>query len=439
MISNDSPEVTDGSCCTVGHCPRMSGGLGSVAACVGLVLALLLAQCGYERGPAPVDLTVWMYPVIIDPQAGEAYWNGIEEDFEKVSPGVRLTVERLPWAGRDRRVAEALAGDNGPDAVLLMPDQIPRFASRRAIVPVDAALKGNEGRFLSAALDAVTENGRIYGAPIYQTVTTTIYNKRLLSEAGVTTPPTTWDEIKAAAPKLHSKGIALLDYSASDDASLNLNFYPLLWQAGGRVFAEDGNRVAFNGPEGVEALTFLTDLFRQGAVPASSMRNTNRLGDQALGRQRAAMGYSVVLPDADLAARTWGKENVLVGGPLKGPTREAAFGAPGALVVNAKSRHRAETQKFLAFMIRPEQIRSLAWASGYLSPRTDVVVPSDSPYAMQYQAALASIFVGEPHPASRQVMALLAPEIRAALTGRKSPAAALDAAALAADELLRSS
>ncbi|MFE2533575.1 ABC transporter substrate-binding protein [Streptomyces sp. NPDC059371] len=411
---------------------------GRIAVCAGLVLALLLAGCGSGRGPTVVRLVVWMYPVITDPRADTAYWNQIEKDFAKATPGVEVTVRHLPWAGRDRRIADALAGGDGPDAVLLMPDQIPRFASQHALVPVDKALKGTVHTFLPAALDAVTHDGRIYGAPIYQTVTTTIYNKRLLAEAGVTTPPSTWDEIKAAAPRLRGKGIALLDYSASDDASLNLNFYPLLWQAGGRVFAENGTRVAFNSPAGVEALTFLTGLYRQGAVPATAMDNANRFDGHALGRQRAAMGYSVVLTDADLAARAWGKENVLVGGPLKGPVREAAFGAPGSLAVSARSRHGAQTEQFLAFMTRPEQIRSLGRASGYLSPRADVVVPSNSPYAMQYQAALASVFAGEPHPASRRVMELLAPEIRAALTGRKSPAAALDAAAAAADELLRS-
>ncbi|MEV7910485.1 ABC transporter substrate-binding protein [Streptomyces griseus] len=385
-----------------------------------------------------MDITVWMYPVVADPRADAAYWEGIEKKFQRASPAVRLNVERMPWAGRDARIAEALAGESGPDVILLMPDQIPFFTSQGALAPIEAALKGEVDKFLPAARDAVTVSGRIYGAPVYQTVTTTIYNKRLLSDAGIVTPPATWEEIKAAAPKLRGEGVALLDYSASDDASLNLNFYPLLWQAGGRVFAEDGTRVAFNGPEGVEALTFLTDLYQQGSVPSSAMDNQNRLDGQALGRQQTAMGYSVVLADAELAARTWGTENLLVGGPLQGPAREAAYGAPGALVVSAKSRHRAEAEKFLTFMIQPEQIRSLGKASGYLSPRSDVVVPIDSPYARQYQAALASASAGEPHIASRRVMSLLAPEIRAAMAGRKSPAAALDAAAAAADELLRS-
>ncbi|MFJ6727210.1 ABC transporter substrate-binding protein [Streptomyces sp. NPDC091281] len=416
----------------------MPGGPGRRAVCLGAAAAVLTAGCGDRGGPGPVRLTVWMFPVIPDRRASRAYWSGIEDDFARAVPGVRVAVELLPWADRDDRIAAALAGGDGPDAVLLVPDQIPRFADAGLLAPVDAALGRAAGRFLPAALDAVTADGRVYGAPIYQTVTTTVYNRRLLAEAGVLTPPATWDEIRAAAPLLRARGVALLDYSAADDASLNLNFYPLLWQAGGRVFREDGTRVAFDGTAGVEALTFLTDLYRQGAVPASAMTNSNGFTRQALGDGRAAMGYSLVPSDADLATRAWGREDVLVGGPLKGPAREAAFGTPGALAVSAGSRHRAETERFLAFMIRPRQIRSLGRAAGHLSPRADVVVPTDSPYAKQYRAALASVVAGEPHPASRQVMALLAPEIRAALTGRKTPSAALHDAAGAADALLRS-
>lgn len=159
------------------------------AVCSVLAFTLLLAGCGDRPDDPPVDVTVWMYPVITDPRADAAYWEGIEKKFQRAAPGVRLNVERMPWAGRDARIAEALAGESGPDAILLMPDQIPFFTSRGALAPIEAALKGDVDKFLPTARNAVTVGDRIYGAPIYQTVTTTIYNKRLLSDAGVATPP----------------------------------------------------------------------------------------------------------------------------------------------------------------------------------------------------------------------------------------------------------
>ncbi|MFF1484785.1 ABC transporter substrate-binding protein [Streptomyces sp. NPDC058319] len=414
----------------------MTRGFWRVTGSLALAFSLVTGCAHADRGPAATAITVWMYPVIADPRASAAYWKQVERAFAEASPGVRLTVAELPWADRDSRLTAALADGTGPDAVLLMPDQLPRFALRGAVAPVGDVLEDTAGKFLPSALAAATVRGEIYGAPIYQTVTTTLYNKRLLDDAGVLAPPATWKEVEAAAPKLRRNGVALLDYSAADDATLNLNFYPLLWQAGGHVFSPDGKKAAFNSAAGVRALTFLATLYGTGAIPPTSTTSTNRLADEALGRQQAAMGYSVDPADADLAARTWGADNVLVGAPLRGPVQESAFGAPGVLSVNAASRHQAETREFLAFMTRPAQIKSLSRASGYLSPRADVVVPNASPYARQYQEALASVSPGEPNPVSRQVMRLLAPEIRATLTGRKSARRALDDAAAAADALL---
>ncbi|MFI6105539.1 ABC transporter substrate-binding protein [Streptomyces sp. NPDC051310] len=399
------------------------------------VLAFLLPACTPGADARRQAVTVWMYPVIADPGASRRYWAEIERDFERTAPELDLVLTHQPWEGRDEKLIAALARGHGPDVALLAPDQIPRLVTDGLISPVERVLGDRAEAFLPAALEVVSHDGHVYAAPVYQTVATTIYNMRLLRAAGVSTPPGTWDEIAAAAPRLRSKGIALLDYSTGDAASLNLNFYPLLWQAGGSVFTEDGRKVAFDGPPGVAALTFLRRLYAAGAIPPSAMTNTNLVAGQALGRQEAAMGYSVVLANADVAARLWGPENVLVGGPLKGPVKEVAFGMPGSLAVNAAG-NRAGAERFLSFMTEPRQIRSLGRASGFFSPRTDVTVPSDSPYAREYQAALASVFPGEPHPASRRVMMLLSPEIRAALTGRKSPGQALRAAAAAANALL---
>ncbi|URM92262.1 sugar ABC transporter substrate-binding protein [Streptomyces sp. MRC013] len=400
-----------------------------------LAAASLLAGCGGDGGSGSNDVTVWMYPVIADPKANSAYWKQVEKDFEAANPGTRVTVEEQPWENRDEKLATALGSGKGPDVVLLNPDQVPQYLGNGALRPVDKAVEGIEESFLPNAVKALSHDGRLYAVPIYHTVTTTLYNKRLLDRAGVKEPPTTWDEIRAAAPKLKRAGVAVLDYSASNEATLNLNFYPLLWQAGGRVFSEDGRKAAFNGPEGVAALTFLTDLYKAGAVPRTALTNTNIFADHPLGKQQAAMGFSNTLADADLARRTWGAENVVVGKPLR-DVEQVSFGVPGGLGLNADSRNVAGAEKFLAFMAQPERIRSLGEASGFLSPRTDVTVAGDAPYAKQFQEALPFAHPGEPSPVARQLMSLIAPEIQAALTGRKSPKEALDAAAAQADDLL---
>ncbi|MEU2107853.1 sugar ABC transporter substrate-binding protein [Streptomyces sp. NPDC019507] len=397
---------------------------------------LTAAGCGGDSGAESKKVTVWMYPVIMDPKANTAYWDGIEKGFEAREKGVDLRIEQLPWENRDQKLATAFGSGKGPDVVLLGPDQIPQYQANGAIQPVDRAIEEARSAFRPNALEAMSQDGKVYAAPIYHTVTSTLYNKKLLEKAGITEPPATWDAIRAAAPKLKQAGASTLDYSASNEASLNMSFYPLLWQAGGKVFDDGGGKAAFNGPEGVEALTFLVDLYKSGAVPKSAMNNANLFTDQALGKQQVAMGYTNTPADAVLAEKAWGKGNVIVGPALTGPGKQVCFGMPGGLGINARSKNVTGAEKFIAYMVEPAQIESMGRAGGFFSPRTDVTVPNDSTYAKEYQEALEHTYPGEPNPAARQLMALISPEIQAALTGKKSPKAALDAAAAEADELL---
>ena len=255
-----------------------------------LVLAAALSSCGGgdDSGSSSEKkaITLWMYPVIGDQAASDAYWQKVETDFEAANSGIDLKIEIQPWDKRDEKLAAAFAGKKGPDVVLQIPDQLPQYVKNGSFEPVDDVVEPDKDKFLPAAIPGLTVDGKVYAAPIYHTVTTTMYNKTILTKAGISKPPETWDEIKAAAPKIKAAGFSTLDYSASPEASLNLNFYPLLWQAGGKVFADDNKTVAFNQAPGVEALTFLKSLYDQGAIPKSALTNGN-LVDRPAVRQGA--------------------------------------------------------------------------------------------------------------------------------------------------------
>jgi ABC-type glycerol-3-phosphate transport system substrate-binding protein len=396
-----------------------------------------LSACGGSDDPSSAKgtVTVWMYPVIGDKQVSETYWSQVEKDFEAANAGTDLKIEQQPWDQRDQKLATAFSGGKGPDVVVLNPDQIPQYVKNGSLAPVDKVMDPVKSNFLPGALSALSVDGKIYAAPIYHTATTTMYNKKLLTKAGITTPPQTWDEIKAAAPKLKAAGVATLDYSASPSATMNLNFYPLLWQAGGSVFSEDGKKATFNEAPGVEALTFLVDLYKEGAIPKAALTNGNLIADAPLGKQQVAMGFTNSLADAKTVATTWGADNVIIGMPLKGK-KQVGFGLPGGLGVNAASKNVAGAEKFLSFMIDPKQVVSLGTASGFLSPRTDAKVPTKDAEAAKFAEALQYSYPGQPNPVARQVNALLAVEMQAALTGKKTPQQALDDVAKQADDLL---
>ncbi|GAB2675048.1 sugar ABC transporter substrate-binding protein [Kribbella swartbergensis] len=403
-----------------------------------LVLAAALSSCGGDSGSAQEEkktVTLWMYPVIGDQAANDAYWQKVEKDFETANSDVDLKIEAQTWDKRDEKLAAAFAGKKGPDVVLQIPDQLPQYVRNGSFEPVDDVVEPEKDKFLPAAIPGLTVDGKVYAAPIYHTVTTAMYNKTILDKAGITKPPETWAEIKAAAPKIKAAGFSTLDYSASPEASLNLNFYPLLWQAGGKVFNDDGKTVAFNQGPGLEALTFLKELYDQGAIPKSALSNGNLVADQPFGKGQVAMAFTSTPAYAKTVAATWGAANVIIGKPLTGQ-KQVGFGLPGGLAVNAASENVDAAKKFLSFMIQPAQVEGLSKASGFFSPRTDVKAPDTDPNAPKFADALQYAVPGEPNASARQVMSLLSVQIQAVLTGKKAPQQALDDAAKQADDLL---
>jgi len=403
-----------------------------------LVLAAALASCGGGDdggSSSKKSVTLWMYPVIADQAASDAYWKKVETDFEAANSGVDLKLENQPWKGREEKVAAAFSGGKGPDVLLMIPDQIPQYVKSGSLEPVDDVVAPEKDKFLPAAIPGLTVDGKVYGAPIYHTVTTTMYNKTVLAKAGISKPPETWDEIKAAAPKLKAAGFSTLDYSASPEATLNLNFYPLLWQAGGKVFADDGKTVTFNQAPGLEALTFLKSLWDQGAIPKTALTAGNVVADSPFGKGQVAMAMTSVPADVATVSATWGKANVELGTPLTGK-KQVGFGLPGGLVVNAASENVDGAKKFLSFMMQSAQLDALSKASGFYSSRSDAKSESTDPNAAKFRDALQYAVPGEPNPSARQIMSFLSTEIQAVLTGKKQPQQALDDAAKQANDLL---
>ncbi|MDX3002462.1 extracellular solute-binding protein [Kribbella solani] len=403
-----------------------------------LVLAAALSSCGggdSGSSSAKKSVTLWMYPVIADQATSDTYWKKVETDFEAANSGIDLKIEMQPWANREEKLAAAFSGKKGPDVLLMIPDQIPQYVKSGSLAPVDDVVDPEKDKFLPAAVPGLTVDGKIYGAPIYHTVTTTMYNKTILTKAGISKPPETWDEIKAAAPKIKAAGFSTLDYAASPEATLNLSFYPLLWQAGGKVFADDGKSVTFNQAPGLEALTFLKGLWDEGAISKTALGSVNTVADSTLGKGQVAMAYTSVPSDAATVAKTWGAGNVEIGSPLTGK-KQVGYGIPGGLVMNAASGNTDAAKKFLSFMIQPAQLDALSKASGYYSPRKDATYASTDPNAAKFKDALQYAVPGEANPSARQIMSFLSTEIQAVLTGKKQPQQGLDDAAKQANDLL---
>ncbi|TDD68377.1 extracellular solute-binding protein [Jiangella aurantiaca] len=408
---------------------------------VGVAALLTVAACGGSdddtAGGGSAEVTVWMYPVIPDQDASIEFWGQVEADFEAEHEDIDLTIEQQPWEGRDEKIATAIASGQGPDLVLLTPDQTLQYQVTGGLKPVDGAVEEDRDAFLPSALDVVTFEDELYGVPIYHTSTTTAYNMAAFQTAGITEPPTTWEDVLAAAPALAANGVAVMDYSGSPETTLNLTFYPLLWQAGGSVFTEDGSDVAFDGPEGLAALQFLLDLQAQGGLPADAATKTNAVDGGPLTTGAAAMTFAITMPDVEHMRTAVGAENVVVAEPLTGE-EQVSFGIPGVLALTSISEDDEAAYEVASYIASPEVNARLNDAAGTFPARTDVDAPTGDDALTALNDALQFARPGEVTPTARQVMAVLSAQLQAALQGSKSPEDALaDAAAEARDLIAR--
>ncbi|MGW6460763.1 extracellular solute-binding protein [Streptomyces sp. NPDC055078] len=404
-------------------------------ACTAVALSTVaaLTACGSDDGGSGGGtVNTWVYPVIGDEKANQAYWDGLVKEFKKTNPDIKVKVSTYPWANRDTALATALAANKGPDVAYLIPDQLAAY--QKNIVPADDYLSSADREALRpAARDAVTIDGKAQATPVLMSAYPLLCDKKVFDAAGLADKyPTTWEDLSALAPQLKAKGYYATSYSGDTTATLNMTFYPLLWQAGGDVFDKEGKKAAFNSEAGVKALSWLKTYIDKGWAPKDLVTTTPKIEQTDLAKNKVACTWQHTAGEVE---PFWGKDNIVVKPPLTGE-RTAAYGTVGTLAV-FKGGNTSDAGKWVSFVAQEQNSAGLQKPNGYFPPRAGAadLYPGDA-----RQEATAKVLdntqVGPLNKAARDVMGVLAPEIQAALLGKKSPEDALNAAAKAADQLI---
>jgi multiple sugar transport system substrate-binding protein len=375
-------------------------------------------------------VTHWVYP--IGDTAEQSWWDELVADFNKEYPDVDVAVVVQPWKGRAESLTTAVTSKTAPDVVYFNPDYIPRFAVDDLLTPVEGILEAERDDYVDAAIEAVTFEGKVYGIPMLMEAFTPGYNAAVLDQLGFEEPPLTWDDLRTVGDAAVAKGMTLTDYAAAD-GTLNGTFYPFLWQAGGEVLTEDGTAVAFDGPEGLEALTFLRELADAGALNKDVLQQPAPVFEQsAIARDQQAISLGMVVTDAQAVMG----DKAQAAAPFQGK-EQALFGSVGALSLFSTAKDPEAVAAWVAWISNKENTERFLKASGYLPPRVSLAdVWADDPIRTFQSQFLDRIRVGVLHPKSRELMDVIRPHLQACLLGQAEPEAALAAAAEEANAML---
>ncbi|WP_407175610.1 ABC transporter substrate-binding protein [Bradyrhizobium sp. STM 3562] len=226
----------------------------------------------------------------------------LAEHFQATHPGVRVNLEpALEYTDALAvTLRQSLIGQT-QDAGYFGTSDVCVLAGRGIAQPLDDRIaKDPDWASLGlpdSALEFTKCAGKTYGIPYSASFMVVIFNDKLVAEAGGDPNhlPKTWPEILALAKKIEaaSGGIAF-----NYDGSSSWSFMSLVQSEGGKILTDDGKDIAFESPEGLNALQHLADI---GAVRHHADMS------KAQARQAFAAGTLGILVDSSSGLSSYKK------------------------------------------------------------------------------------------------------------------------------------
>ncbi|MGV9804594.1 extracellular solute-binding protein [Micromonospora chersina] len=187
--------------------------------------ALVVAGCnsgGEDEGPSegelyknPVTLTWWHNAPQDGP--GKTYWEKVAKDFSALHPTVKIEIEAIETNQLQRtRIPAALLSNDPPDVFM-------SWGGGEMVEQVEADyLKDltdqtkTEVANMGKAAEIWQVNGKQYGLPFRMGIEGIWYNKDMFAQAGISAPPTTFEELNAAVTKLKAINVTPIAVGAGD-------------------------------------------------------------------------------------------------------------------------------------------------------------------------------------------------------------------------------
>jgi multiple sugar transport system substrate-binding protein len=352
--------------------PRFTRRWGSAA--VLTIGAVLLAGCS----PTPNDdtspsgegfegetLTVW-FPGTNQAEI-DLVTGPIKEAFEEET-GATLEVTFVDWGDLSVRLNAAFAAGTAPDVFGHGPAAVADFVINDRLEALDgylAELDQADLDDMEAGLLGGQVDGKQYLMPLLMQGSLLVYDAADFEAAGLDpdAPPTTWEEVLAAAEKLTVRDGDTITRSGllvpSQQIARQQTFATLIMSAGGSQLNAQDTEATFNSAEGVKAIEFFRDLFAGPDAVAASLgadyvnappaQQPLVLDTAAMVIQSATAVNQMLEVDSELDLR------IIDAVPFEGQAQGFALGGSGpGLMINSDSRVKDLAWTFITHMVAPD-------------------------------------------------------------------------------------
>lgn len=207
-----------------------------------------------NAGGETQDVVMWYY------WENESHQKALNEMLDKYNASqstYKMTAKYVPFADFKKQLSIGASASELPDLVLLDSPDHASYASMGIFA--DLTGKFDVGTYYDGPVSSCTIDGKLYGVPFGSNCLALYYNTDMFKAAGIENPPTTWDELQAAAEKLTKDNVTGIAFCSLQNEEGTFNFMPWVWSTGVGSYE-------INSDGGKKALGFVQNLVESGVM-----------------------------------------------------------------------------------------------------------------------------------------------------------------------------
>jgi multiple sugar transport system substrate-binding protein len=238
---------------------RTAVGLATLSAFA--LAALTGCQAAAPEETGPVELVIGNRPAATE-EARRDLFDAKVAEFQKAHPDYEITTTEDGWDAQT--FAARLAAGDLPTVTGVPFTEIRGLIERGQVADITDAVTstGIIDLLNPQIVDIVTEGDRYFGVPTSAYAMGLVYNRAVFEAAGLDpdAPPTTWDEVRAAAKTITDKtgqpGFAQVTTENQGGWVLGTEIIA----RGGSIVNDTGDEPTFDSAQGLDALQYLHDM-----------------------------------------------------------------------------------------------------------------------------------------------------------------------------------
>ncbi|NRG39939.1 sugar ABC transporter substrate-binding protein [Rathayibacter sp. VKM Ac-2835] len=369
-----------------------------------------------------------------EPELSDGALRGLMDDFEAANPGITVDLLSGPYASTKEQLFAGAAAGTMSDVVGLDGAWISDFAKQGALADLGPLLS-DAGFDESQLSSTVVVDGETAMVPVVNFVYPLFTNDALLSEAGVSAPPSTRSEFESAAKAITALGDNtsgwVLPLSSDAPNGIQNDVMSWVWASGGSML-DDGKPDLTNDAV-TSAVDYIAQLDADGVIApgAATMKEQDKVEEFTNGRVGMmidSLSHIATIresnPDLTFSISAIPAEDGFSG------ERGIPFASWG-IGVSASSEHPAEAAKLVSFLMSADTNSELSTLANAF-PGNTASTPDFSDSDPLYQEAFDIYSAGYPAnefvglPVAEQLMRDFDEQLQAALNGDQSVDEALE-------------